>query len=740
MKAHDLNEVESLAMRRLLFQFARSATSREEFDRFLSDLQLLMDVPEDLLRDVTNAFNHLQATPSASTTNNSTQLPTVVNPYAKKKKAATPWTRASGEYASPQDERKKPAAMKIQSGPGRKKGTANKPGHKAGGNRKDAKHTRPIAGQCRLNSFILSGDGSGRGGDSGGDGGDGDGDGDSSDSESEDDENEIRLHREKLAQNNAVKELKRYAESFPNGSADMSINAVHHDKEEEEDDDDESDITDRKRRACLPAKGSAIDQYLTGIRQKVQQWLSGTTLSTPLNSINITNTSWIAPPMNPARKLFVGTADPSDFYVSDAFVFLWDPLLQYPGHMPSKVVCPICFSTDTKCDGHWTFRPYHWWDKRVYVYHRSCSCNSVSCKATWPTIRPDFLATLPTMVADQFPFISPTERGPGVYGPMLTMMKELFPSSVMIGKFAKVINVLLHVNFAQTHVSYLDAIHHWHNQPSAVVDCRVPAPFSPFADMGGYGGFELKDSLLKVLLRAYMKGREGYMQASAQTANDSGLSTDDSHKQAKHCFVTVGQQKVRPFTTTYTCMSLHGLPVLSLFKPTKSVDELREIIPNYCQVRANVGQSQLLRLEGDNAAGDTSLLLSAAPSLLQDVEPYQEETGLPRVEISIDDYVYVNNKSALADYTLGARDHVQSVIDKHGTCRVSVDTEFSAEGLHVVAIAIEGHRPAVLVHPYDWGNTFEPNMKNLLELDSILVIGCSVITDVHKLRQRFGIR
>jgi hypothetical protein len=157
MKANDLSQEEDYARRRLLFQFARTALSREEFNRFLADIQLIVDVPDDLQHDVTNTFNQRQATPSTSSsadnssTENSTQLPTVVNPYLRKKKSiATPWTRASGEYASPQDERKKPAATTVQSGPGRKKGSKNKPGHNAGGNRKDVNHTLPIAGQGRL--------------------------------------------------------------------------------------------------------------------------------------------------------------------------------------------------------------------------------------------------------------------------------------------------------------------------------------------------------------------------------------------------------------------------------------------------------------------------------------------------------------------------------------------------------------------------------------------------------------
>ncbi len=113
---------------------------------------------------------------------------------------------------------------------------------------------------------------------------------------------------------------------------------------------------------------------------------------------------------------------------------------------------------------------------------------------------------------------------------------------------------------------------------------------------------------------------------------------------------------------------------------------------------------------------------------------------MPRFEVSEDDYQYITTRGDLARYTLGNLDHVKSVIKQHGTCRISVDTEFSGNDLHVVSIEIEGCRPAVLVHPYTWAGTFESNMKNLLEMENVLIIGCNISTDVRKLRHRFGIR
>ncbi len=92
---------------------------------------------------------------------------------------------------------------------------------------------------------------------------------------------------------------------------------------------------------------------------------------------------------------------------------------------------------------------------------------------------------------------------------------------------------------------------------------------------------------------------------------------------------------MKPLTDTLTIIGFNGKPCLSLFKPTKSRYELTEVIPKYHAVRANVGQKQLLRFEGDNAAGDSSLHVSASPYLLQDVVPYRDNTHLPQFEFAL---------------------------------------------------------------------------------------------------------
>mmetsp|Transcript_2564 Transcript_2564/g.5670 ORF Transcript_2564/g.5670 Transcript_2564/m.5670 type:complete len:529 (+) Transcript_2564:131-1717(+) len=260
---------------------------------------------------------------------------------------------------------------------------------------------------------------------------------------------------------------------------------------------EDGDERSKSRRKCYPVVGSPVHRYLDGIHTRVQRHLnrgSNSELQGHHNSINISDTFWIAPKGNPVGDSFGTTAKPDSFYTARVFVFLWDPMLQFPNHVPSKVTCPKCGSTNTKCDGGWNFRPFHWFDRIIYIYHRFVACNG--CGARCPTVRADFISKLPTLVAEQFPFTLPSERGPGLYDPMISMMKLFFTEGIMWGKFAKVINSLQSSNFARNHVSYLDSLDHWLTvQPSLFVESRVPLPFSPQTSQEGYCGIKLRPSL-----------------------------------------------------------------------------------------------------------------------------------------------------------------------------------------------------------------------------------------------------
>ena len=89
-------------------------------------------------------------------------------------------------------------------------------------------------------------------------------------------------------------------------------------------------------------------------------------------------------------------------------------------------------------------------------------------------------------VGNRFPFLAPNRSGPGLYAPMLLMHLALLGHTIMAGTFAKVINTLQRIKFAQMHLAYLNEAEHWLTQPPPGVECAVPEVFSPFADQSGY--------------------------------------------------------------------------------------------------------------------------------------------------------------------------------------------------------------------------------------------------------------
>jgi hypothetical protein len=252
---------------------------------------------------------------------------------------------------------------------------------------------------------------------------------------------------------------------------------------------------------------------------------------------------------------------------------------------------------------------------------------------------------------------------------------------------------------------------------------------------------QVAEDLVVKCLRDYMKIYEPFMQAAFQLGNDEGCSSDDSHKLTSHIYVNVGKNKVQPFTATYSVIGLNGKPNLSRFKYTKSADELAEILPDWTEARSNAGQNELLRLEGDNAASDSSHQVSASPSLMKAVVPLQEESSLPRYTVSKEAYSYITTKPGLNTIALTLPSYIDEMTKDGKFLRVGLDTEFDHSGVHVIALDFEGDNgPTLLIHPWDWGDTFEPEMKKILELESVVIIGCNVAVDIHKLRKRFGIK
>ena len=710
---------EQQAVRRLLFEHPKKIKNAADFQAYMDDIIALAITPDNVL--VGQAFEEWKKS-------HRIQGPKVRNPYVNI--IQNPFTIADGSYKPPEEDE-----GSKKSGRGRKTGSLNQPGHNAGGDRRsiNAVPRAPDQGTLTFMGPRGADDNEGEGGAEDGAGGD-----------VERERREERERRRKALEERATKEamegLEAYARSIPGGTIDTHLNYDGDDGDNTDEDaaggDSQSHGKKGKsntRRSYIPKSG-AVKEHLDQVEKRVRS--GDSTLNLEKGG------AWVPPTFNPISKGLGADATPDQYYRGDTWAFVWHPMVQFQRLMPAKFPCIKCSSTNTRIND-WKWRPMHWWDKIVYVLHQRVSCND--CRAEFATIDAPALSTLPTRVAEQFPFMSPSPYSPGLYTPMVLLFVALLPHSILFGTFASVINVLLHYKYSKTHLSYLDEVDHWKNiQKPPVVNCSVPKVFSPFTDQTGYCGIKLLKSILKGCLRVFMKAHEPYMQASFQVAVDEGCSSDDSHKLTKHIYATVGKgkKKVQPFTATYTIIGLNGKVNISRYKYTKSAQELGDLIPDWALVRENAGYKDLLRLEGDNAAGDSSHQISASPSLLKDVVPYEEYTALPRYTLSADDFLYLTTKDGCKNVAMTIPEYIQKMTANGGTVRIGLDTEFDIDGVHLVSMDFDGDGPSMLLHFYnsEWADTFEAEMKKIMELDCVVIIGVNIATDIHKLQDRFGIK
>lgn len=213
------------------------------------------------------------------------------------------------------------------------------------------------------------------------------------------------------------------------------------DIDESEDEDNTEDATTKKRgtrRAYMPVEGSPVCEHLDSIKDKVQRGVC------PLDLCN--GQAWIPPKLNAISRSFGSEAEPNKFYLGNVWIFIWLPLVQFARLMPRKIQCIHC-----KCDSTtpktYKYRPFHWWDSIVWVLHQRIHC--IGCGRSFTTIDPEFLSSIPTAVAEEFPVVS-FQYGPGMHASMLYLSLLLVPKQILFGTFTSTFNMLQKMKHAQT--------------------------------------------------------------------------------------------------------------------------------------------------------------------------------------------------------------------------------------------------------------------------------------------------
>ena len=238
--------------------------------------------------------------------------------------------------------------------------------------------------------------------------------------------------------------------------------------------------TKRRSSAIHPTAGSPLRQELDRLKKKIMdggtrvgsnRWICPTT-GDPSVSAKLNAASWIK---------------------SKVWVYLWTPVDQY--HIPTNTLkCPHCESTGMKKKDT-AFRPMFCLDKVVWVFHNRLQCKS--CRKTWAEIDPVFLATLPRFYVERFEFV-PTRHGPGMHKSLLYSFISLADKGILFSQFTKMVNEVAAIDYTETQLAQLDALHQLHTGPGLHTLDEAPTLIGHQFDKSGWGGIRVLAQVLQL--------------------------------------------------------------------------------------------------------------------------------------------------------------------------------------------------------------------------------------------------
>jgi hypothetical protein len=266
---------------------------------------------------------------------------------------------------------------------GRPKGSRNKAGHKAGGDRRSLSESRKAKDQTSLSSFLASG--TERQSLPSSTTLDQDApvsapawnpkvDSDSLQAELWEAEHQrLKATREKLKEvlNHPSMKVAHELDSENDEDCDSYLSDNDDDDNESGSDSGQSADTKKYRRSYLPPKGSVVSEYLSAIKDKV---MKGT-----LPGFNLDNGQKWIPPQSDAISIGIGNRPAADrWYLGRIWIYVWMPLRQYGRQVGGLHPCPFCGQCNTHSQGlYW--RPMFFHSMIVFVLHQRFRCKNPQC-------------------------------------------------------------------------------------------------------------------------------------------------------------------------------------------------------------------------------------------------------------------------------------------------------------------------------------------------------------------------
>ena len=342
---------------------------------------------------------------------------------------------------------------------------------------------------------------------------------------------------------------------------------------------------------------------------------------------------WLAPECTPIGGSNIGDKV-NDWLSSNVWVYVFLPFTHQKHNLMLILKDYKCIHCRKKClqINQYAWRPMFYYDKIVWLLHRRFNCTN--CGRTCASIDPKFLSQLPSIVLENFPFVT-SNNTPGMHVSMIHQFCKLATNRILFSTYVDMINELHSVKYYKTMLLYYDCTYEF-SKKNIFKKEVYPIPFPSFESKGEYNGIKLTKNLVKKLFLEFMRSQEAYMQKSFQCHHDEGAVGDHTHKYS--LLIKSSTRKGNVFTASYTTMSLIGHVTSSHLTFTKSNAEIEPIISKIKQIRENCNNNnRLLRYETDNVNGDATLWEAYFPSLLQDTQRYAESKSkfqIPKATIS----------------------------------------------------------------------------------------------------------
>jgi hypothetical protein len=320
----------------------------------------------------------------------------------------------------------------------------------------------------------------------------------------------------------------------------------------------------------------------------------------------------------PEAVLTMKSTNPDHFFRPD--IFLWFPD-EYPNGC--QITCPFCDAIEVRPNG-WAKNP----GRKVYSLNRFFILVSQrficrNCSKTFMGHDPKVVQKLPAYLQYLFPAIL-TKRG-GLCVKLLSLIKSLAANGLGFSNVHDVIDELQHLEFDISQIKYYDlctkkigekqtsvekGIHRYYSASNeSHLREAVPQKFGSFSNVKGYAGKSPSTNYIQKLFIDHHKSIREWMDSKISDVKSEVLKIDHTFSLPEYIGLAGGEKL---FHALFTAMNEYGEIRLQFLAPTKGFTQLDGVFKRFQETCANRSYNLPKIIYTDNCCGDRKWISNAA--------------------------------------------------------------------------------------------------------------------------------